>query len=113
VSAEIYDPVSETFRPTGNLVWPRGGHTAILLESGKVVILGGLAPAEIYDPATGTFTATGSYRGGACDFCAPSTLLPDGRVLFSEQSPAQVYDPATGTFSLTGRMIYDQSARAC
>jgi len=82
-----------------------------LLASGKVLIVGGYAPAEVYDPATGTFTAAGSYRGsGECDFCAPSTLLADGRVLFPEQSPAQLYDPSTDTFSLTGSMIIDQSA---
>ena len=120
-AVELYDPASGTFSTTGSLIFPRGGHTAILLANGKVLILGGygssgfplVAPAEIYDPASGSFTPTGSYRGsGGCDFCAPSTLLADGRILFPQQSPAQLYDPVTGTFRLTGSWKDDQGSAA-
>jgi hypothetical protein len=119
-SAELYDPSSDRFTKTRDLIAATGFHTALLLPSGQVLIVGGsgvgtypnnMAPAELYDPAVGMFTAAGPYVGrGECDFCAPSVLLADGTVLFPGQYPAQVYDPRTNAFTLTGMMIADQSA---
>ena len=99
----------------------RGGHSAILLPNGDVLMVGGygtpgypdLAPAEIYNPISGTFSAAGAYVGrGGCDFCAPATLLADGTVLFPGHYPAQIYDPVTNTFSVAGMMISDHSTAA-
>ena len=62
---EIFDPLKETWTSVGSLVFPRDGHTATLLPSGKVLIAGGedccdpLGATEIFDPATGTSSATG------------------------------------------------------
>jgi hypothetical protein len=120
-SAELYDPSTGIFTATGDMITARGGHTAILLSNGTVLIVGGygtasypnVAAAEIYDPASGKFTAGGAYVGrGGCDFCAPAILLADGKVLFPGQYPAQVYDPVTDAFSLSGMMISDPSAAA-
>lgn len=117
-SAELFDPSSGTFRTTGALNTARAGHTAILLSTGKVLFVGGygtsaypnLAAAEIYEPATGSFTPGPAYVGrGGCDFCAPATLLADGRVLFTGQYPAQVYDPLTNAFGAAGMATADHS----
>jgi Galactose oxidase, central domain len=111
-SAEIYDPSTGTFAPTGNLI---GGHVcqqAALLGSGKVLIAGGSGPpdpvpdAELYDPATGTFSAAGKYVTDTSGFntCEGSelTLLADGRVLIVwEAVRAELYDPHDDAFTRT------------
>lgn len=115
-TGELYDPGADAFTATGPMTVGHAGHTATLLQDGRVLIAGGLdatgtyvASAELYDPATGAFTPTGSMteaRG-----LATASLLKDGRVLIvggdvsvgSSASPTtlsvDLYDPATGTFS--------------
>ena len=87
-SAELYNPLTQTFTPTGSMVMARYGQTATLLANGEVLIAGGLAcadncvgltSAELYDPATGTFTTTGSL--GVPHVYGTATRLPSGQVL--------------------------------
>jgi hypothetical protein len=127
-SAEVYDPATGTFSPTGNLTVGRYRHSAALLPNGKVLLVGGtrqvgayygapwacLASAELYDPVTGQFTATGGMsvaRNGAT-----VTVLGNGKVLVAGGNPydgangvpiasAELYDPATGAFAVTGTLL--------
>jgi hypothetical protein len=125
-SAQLFDPNTGTFSPTGSMATGRNLHTATLLRDGRVLIVGGsdavhhaLASAELYDPTTGRFSPAGSMKTARAFHTA--TLLADGRVLVTGGSvvgwdpvpgdfvaSAEIYDPKTGTFSPTGSMAAER-----
>ncbi len=108
-TAEIYDPVSGSFKSTtGSLATPRASHTATLLADGTVLIAGGisgntlLSSAELYDPVAKTFTTVGPMNFAR--YTHTATLLANGKVLVATglDATAQLYDPVLKTFSNTG-----------
>ena len=97
-AADLYDPSSGRFEPTGSLRIARVGASVSQLSDGRVLITGGdtwdgeshnmkvpvessTDGAEIYDPATGTFELTGTMTEARSGHTA--TLLEDGRVLLA------------------------------
>ena len=129
-SAELYDPVTNTWSSAANMSTPRTHLTASLLRNRKVLVVGGwdgsqsLASAELYDPTHNVWSAAGSLPIGRYDHTA--TLLQDGRVLVAGGDPtirsadgctgyadasAALYDPATNTWTpaasmATARMVH-------
>jgi WD40 repeat protein len=107
-SAELYDPKSGSFSPTGSMSIEQlvstaslgdgrviiagsgnGIPSASLLPDGRVLVAGGSYNSplvEIYDPRSGAFSPTGGTP--------PTSNGPNAR--------AELYDAKTGSFTLTG-----------
>jgi hypothetical protein len=112
-TAELFDPVSNTFSPAGSLTLPRSQHVATLLQDGRVMVAGGfgaLDTVEIYNPATNSFTNLGAVLLSGRNTHS-GTLLQNGKVLvaggFGTEfmlASAELFDPATATSTATGSM---------
>jgi hypothetical protein len=107
-SAEIYDPVTQSFSlVTGSLNTPRKFHSAVSLHNGQVMIVGGidvqntmLNTAEVFDPASQSFYLPATDMQAARAF-ATLKLLPDGKVQIiggDGELSMEVFDPADGIF---------------
>lgn len=138
-SAEVYDSASGTFTATGSMssqhLWGEWGTTLPVLQSGKVLVAGGLAEsgalvavAEVYDPTAGTFTATGSMVTPVISMFP--LVLGDGSVLFTGgwnsvtgapptpgwmffgtgTTEVERYTPSSGTFADTGPLAENRLA---
>jgi len=85
-TAELYDPLSKTFTPVGNMTLPRAEHQAVAFTkgdlAGSVLIMGGYPKAneqgtntaELFNPVSKTFKRIGSMKSGRYEF--PVTLIP-------------------------------------
>jgi hypothetical protein len=124
-TAELYDPSSGTWAPTGDLNVARYGHTATLLPDGSVLIAKGsndgdlastLSSAERYDPISGTWSLIDDPTRYS-SVLHTATLMPDGRVLFTGGYPgnggqgnpttlasSELFDPVTGLWEIIGNL---------
>jgi hypothetical protein len=102
LSAELYNPATNTFTPTGDMKRRRGNHTATQLQNGQVLIAGGAdtvtgeETGEIY--SAGSFSLIASTMCGGRE-CHTATLLNNGDVLIvGGAGPGfiDMYDPASG-----------------
>jgi hypothetical protein len=114
--AELYDPDSGTFSPSGRTSYPGTfPATASLLMNDDVLVTLQYSCdpsplAEVYDPSAGTFSPTGKMSKGRA--FGASILLPDGKVFITGRDwvsypngSAEIYDPDKGTFSTTDDLV--------
>ena len=132
-SAEIFDPATNTFTPTGSMNVARNMFFAVLLDDGRVLIAGGgdnsggagsmaFDTAEIYDPATGTFKLLESRMSVPRQYHNIVKLL-DGTVLLvggsrgpglkNGNTKVDRFDPATETFTYVGDTHAPVGCNAC
>jgi hypothetical protein len=109
-SAETYDPTTGKFTPAGSMRIPRHKHAAVLLDNGRVLIVGGsdnrdwrgkMDSAEIYDPAAGKFADAGRMSEARFKLTNAIVRLPEGKVLIAGGAGrAEIFDPASLRFNV-------------
>ncbi|NUM46671.1 MAG: hypothetical protein HUU38_18360 [Anaerolineales bacterium] len=125
-SSLIYDPTDQSITPVARMNMPRNDHAAVLLEDGRVLVIGGnaeSATAEIYEPETNTWTLTGEMT--AVRAYPDAVKLPDGRVfvtggirqetyanvILAEVTPTEIYDPVTNAWQPVAPALSDKFAQ--
>jgi hypothetical protein len=110
-SAELYDPATERWTATGNMIEVVHHHKATLLSDGTVLV----GSSQRYDPSTRSWSSTDCVVGqpveeerfGPCNigYYGTATLLTDGTLLLAGGTPTVLYDPASGIWTAIGGMI--------
>ena len=86
------------------MVVARAGHTATLLQDGRVLVAGGSnggvasTSMEVYDPAQGTWRSVGNMRWPRVSHTA--ALLATGQVMLIGSASVAAGDPSAGSVEL-------------
>jgi probable HAF family extracellular repeat protein len=109
--------VTDLWNSGGSMSTAREGHTATVLQDGRVLVAGGIpsagtatASAELYDPLTNQWQPAGAMNDARSGHTA--TLLPGGQVLVTGGQTAmgqvlnraELYDPVANTWTSAGTM---------
>ncbi len=112
----LFAPKTNTFKHAGDLKTARGGHGAMLLNGGRVLVFGGrqstykvLASAELFDPKKGAWSAAGSMTVPRTSHAA--VKMKDGNVLalggvgkeaWQPHKSLEVFKPQSNSWSVLG-----------
>jgi hypothetical protein len=113
---QIYDHDAQTWSYTDSLTIGRQNLEAVLLQDGRVMVIGGGYPyglghgtCEIYDTVTHTWAMTDTLNTARA--YAQAVVLDDGRVLVTGGldimtliSACEIWDPTTETWTLTNSL---------
>ncbi|MFA6094002.1 MAG: kelch repeat-containing protein [Elusimicrobiota bacterium] len=114
-TAELYNPVTNSWTPTTDMLGEHSRHTATALPDGKVLVVGGETAsvmAELYDPVAGTWSDAGLQEELSSGHSA--TLLREGKVLVTGgflnsagmyTGRALLFDPTNHSWANTGAML--------
>ena len=111
-TAELFDPASGTWTPTGSMYQMRQGAQASLLPNGKVLVVGGDGSgySETFDPSLGTWSFAG-FLGHPWTLSHSVMVLPGGRVVIAggesnllTLSDAMLYSASSNALTPTGPM---------
>jgi hypothetical protein len=119
-AAEIFDPATGEFHPTGDMARARVKHAAALLSGGRVLIIGGsdirgyrarFTSTEIYNPTAGLFSPGPDFRWGRHKLRDAVFVLHSGAELVAGGAVRpeifnpvdQIFVPAVGELSGTQR----------
>ena len=101
-STELYDPNLKQWSAASMMDYPRAGHAATLLRSGKLLVVGGsgegpvaFSSALLYDPSDGKWKETRAMSIARIGHTA--TLLSSGKVLVAggpTSTSTELYDEA-------------------
>ncbi len=118
-TAERYDPTTNEWRPAASMATTRAGHAAVPLNSGQVLVAGGinrkasnhnlLASAERYDFATDQWLpvapmAVARYQPIAVSLPGNRVLVAGAKYTGGNSRLAEVYDVTTGHWTSAGMM---------
>lgn len=109
-STEIFDPAKNEFSKGADLTVKRHKHGAVLLDNGKVLIVGGAderdsrgayTTAEIFNPSENRFTKTAEMNLPRYKLNGTTVLLKDGKILIAGgANQAEIFNPAKNSFAL-------------
>ena len=114
-SAEAYDPRSGTFSPVGGMRNRRHKHDAVLLQDGRVLVMGGsderdnrgmYRSTELFDPGTNAFSEGPEMQRERYKHVGSAVVLPNGQVLLAGgAAEAELFTPGTNRFSLVAGAV--------
>jgi hypothetical protein len=117
-SVEIYDPANNSFTETGKMQAPRYKHSAVSLEDGRVMILGGSderdwdgrrQSVEIYDTASGRSRLIAPMNRARFKFPNAVAIAGNGKVIVGGGGRrVEVYDHNANRFVVSIGSVEDE-----